>query len=109
MKDPAGPIQSDVPRPGLTPLDLAYDLLSRIERGNRYVRTRKDQFRVRSSVLKIISLMMSVTATIILGLQNLSFWPGLAFSLVALVTAVNTPRAILRVALALGTHGGDAV
>jgi len=87
MTDRAEPIQSDVPRPGLAPLDLAYDLL---ERGNLYARTRKNRFRVRSSALKIISLVMSATATIILGLQNLSFWPGLAFSLVALVTAVNT-------------------
>lgn len=90
MKNPAEPIQSDVPRPGLAPLDLAYDLISRIERGNLYARTRKNRFRTRSSAVKIGSLAMSATATIILGLQNLSFWPGLAFSLIALVTVVNT-------------------
>lgn len=33
---------------------------------------------------------MSVTSTIILGLQPLNLWTGLAFSLVALTTVVNT-------------------
>jgi hypothetical protein len=33
---------------------------------------------------------LTVTSTIILGLQKLNFWTGIAFSLVAVVTAINT-------------------
>lgn len=36
------------------------------------------------------SLILPVTSTIILGLQQLNLWTGIAFSLVAIVTAVNT-------------------
>ena len=89
MKDPAEPIQSDVPRPGLTSLELARDLLSRIERGNEYARTRKKRFRSRSSAVRVGSLAISSTSTIILGLQQLNFWTGIAFSLVTVVTVVN--------------------
>jgi len=42
-----------------------------------------------SSATKVLSLLMSGAATIILGLQNLTFWAGLGFSLVALTTVVN--------------------
>lgn len=89
MKGPAEPIQSDVPRPRLTSLELAQDLLSRIERGNIYARTRKKRFRSRSSAVRVGSLALSSTSTIILGLQNLDFWTGIAFSLVTVVTVVN--------------------
>lgn len=37
-----------------------------------------------------MSLALTVTSTIILGLQELNVWTGIAFSLVAIVTAVNT-------------------
>jgi hypothetical protein len=36
------------------------------------------------------SLILTVTSTIILGLQQLNVWTGIAFSLVAVVTSVNT-------------------
>lgn len=36
------------------------------------------------------SLILSVASTIILGLQKLNLWTGIAFSLVAVVTVVNT-------------------
>jgi hypothetical protein len=38
---------------------------------------------------KILFLVLSGAATIILGLQNLTLWAGLGFSLVALTTVVN--------------------
>jgi hypothetical protein len=38
---------------------------------------------------KVLSLSLSGTATIILGLQNLTFWAGLGFALVAITTIVN--------------------
>lgn len=79
-----------MPRPGLTPAELAQDLVARLEQGNAYARSRKNRFRSRSSAVKMISLALTVTSTIILGLQKLNVWTGIAFSLVAVVTAVNT-------------------
>jgi Protein of unknown function (DUF4231) len=89
MLNPGEPIQSDVPVPGLTPPELALDILSRIERGNTYARSRKRRFRARSSAIRVVSLILSVTSTIILGLQTLNAWTGAAFALVAVVTTVN--------------------
>jgi hypothetical protein len=79
-----------MPRPGLTPLELAQDLAARIEQGNAYARSRKNRFRSSSSAVKMLSLILTVTSTIILGLQDLNVWTGIAFALVAVVTAVNT-------------------
>jgi Protein of unknown function (DUF4231) len=90
MGKPDQPIQSDVPSPGLTPLELAQDLLSRIEQGNRYARSKKRQFRYSSSTVRLISLLLAVTSTIILGLQQLNVWTGTAFALIAIVTTVNS-------------------
>lgn len=84
------PIQSELPDPGLPPLDLARDVLARIERGNEYARRRKRVFRQSSTVVKSLGLGMSAVSTIILGLQNLNFWTGIGFVLVALLTVVNT-------------------
>ena len=77
-------------KPGLTTSELAQDLLARIERGNAYARSRKNRFRSSSSAVRIVSLALTVASTIILGLQDLNAWTGTAFSLVAIVTAVNT-------------------
>ncbi|MFI9009382.1 SLATT domain-containing protein [Actinosynnema sp. NPDC053489] len=71
---------------GLTPHELALDLLERVEGARRFGRSRKEGFRRRSVALKVSLLAMSATATIILGWQDLDFWTGLAFSLVALST-----------------------
>jgi hypothetical protein len=38
----------------------------------------------------VTSLAFSAASTVILGLQDLDFWTGLGFALIALVTAVNT-------------------
>ncbi|WP_370944642.1 SLATT domain-containing protein [Amycolatopsis sp. cg5] len=83
------PIQSDLPKPGLTPAELAQDILSRIEKGNEYARDRKGRFRRRSVLVKLLTLALSATSTIILGLQNLDGWTGTAFALVAVVTVVS--------------------
>ncbi len=82
------PIRSDVPAPGLTALELAMDLVSRIERGHAYARVKKRRFRASSSWLKLVVLGLSATSTIILGLQDLDFWTGLAFALVAVTTVL---------------------
>jgi hypothetical protein len=83
------PIQSAVPDPGLSSLELAQDVLARIERANEYARSRKHRFRRRSSAVRVGVLAMSATSTIILGWQTLNVWTGLAFSLVALTTVVS--------------------
>ena len=88
--DKGEPIQSHIPSPGLTPLELAQDLLSRIDHGNKYARSKKHRFRSSSSAVRVISLLLTVSATIILGLQTLNVWTGIAFSLIAVVTTVNS-------------------
>ena len=89
MPNPGESIQSDLPALGLAPPELALDILSRIERGNTYARSRKRRFRARSSGVRIASLALSVTSTIVLGLQTLNAWTGVAFALIAVVTTVN--------------------
>lgn len=74
---------------GVTPYQGLLELKKWIAVAIDYTRTRKNQFRFGASAVKLLSLVLSAAATIILGLQNLSFWAGLAFSLVALGTVVN--------------------
>jgi hypothetical protein len=83
------PVPPEVPPAGLSPHELALDVLARIDRANDYARSRKRRFRSSSSVVMIVSLTLSVTSTIILGLQDLDGWAGVAFALVAVVTTVN--------------------
>ncbi|MFD0277588.1 DUF4231 domain-containing protein [Kitasatospora sp. NPDC127111] len=74
---------------GLAPADTAGHLLEKIREGNGYARTRKKRFRRASSALKVLTLSLSAASTIILGLQDLDFWAGLGFALVALVTLLG--------------------
>jgi len=90
MSNSDQPIQSAVPEPGLTSLELAQDLQSRIERGNEYADSKKRRFRRSSSTVRLVSLLLTVASTIILGLQDLNAWTGTAFALIAIVTAVNS-------------------
>jgi hypothetical protein len=71
---------------GLSPHELALDLLDRIDRAREYARTRAARFSRRATALKVGLLTASATATIILGWQDLDFWTGLAFSLMAVTT-----------------------
>jgi hypothetical protein len=64
-------------------------LRDRVSNSNSYARARKARFRLLSSTTKVLSLVLSGASTIILGLQDLNFWAGLAFSLVALTTIVE--------------------
>jgi len=89
MKRSRKPIQSAPPKPGLGPLELAQDVLARIEMGNEYARSRKNRFRLRATGIRLLALIFSATSTIILGLQNLDGWTGTAFALVALVTVAS--------------------
>jgi hypothetical protein len=51
--------------------------------------SREKRFSLLSSGVKVLSLTISASATIILGLQDLSLWAALGFSLVALLTVIN--------------------
>jgi hypothetical protein len=74
---------------GLAPVETAGHLLEKIRQGNAYARRKKKHFRLASSALKVLTLSLSAASTIILGLQNLNFWAGLAFALVAVVTLLG--------------------
>jgi len=71
---------------GLTPAETAALLLDKIRQGIGYARGRKQQFRRRASVIKMLLLALSAGSTIILGLH---IWANLAFALVALVTVLG--------------------
>ncbi|WP_235921620.1 SLATT domain-containing protein [Lentzea tibetensis] len=79
---------SDLPT-GLTPLELAKLVLTRIEDANGYAKVRKQRFRWKSVAVRVSVLVMTAASTIILGLQNLNPWTGTAFSLVAIATVVG--------------------
>ncbi|WJV44553.1 DUF4231 domain-containing protein [Streptomyces flavofungini] len=74
---------------GLSPEETAVLLLSKIRRGDAYADRRKQQFRRLASVIKMLTLALSAASTIILGLQSLNTWAGLAFALVALGTLLG--------------------
>ncbi|MGW2377585.1 MULTISPECIES: SLATT domain-containing protein [Kitasatospora] len=73
------------PGVGLTPTQTAALLLDKIRRGHDYARGKKEQFRRRASVIKMLTLALSAASTILLGLHR---WTDLAFASVALVTAL---------------------
>lgn len=79
-----GPLQV-----GLAPLELAIMLDAWIESSISYSQSKRTRFRITSSLLKIATLALSAATTIILGLQDLDFWPSVGFILVALVTIVS--------------------
>ncbi|TQF06823.1 DUF4231 domain-containing protein [Kitasatospora acidiphila] len=74
---------------GLAPMETAGHLLEKIQQGSTYARSKKKRFRLASSALKVLTLSLSAASTIILGLQSLNFWAGLAFALVAVVTLLG--------------------
>jgi hypothetical protein len=82
-------IQSAPPKPGSSPLELAEDLLARIEEGNRYARSRKGRFRLRAVIVKVLTVALSAASTVILGLRDLDPLTGTAFALVTVVTVVS--------------------
>ena len=74
---------------GLSPEEVAALLLGKIRGGDGYADRRKQQFRRLASVIKMVTLTLSAASTIILGLQSLNTWAGLAFALVALGTLLG--------------------
>ncbi|MFC3346648.1 DUF4231 domain-containing protein [Streptomyces echinoruber] len=71
---------------GLAPVEAAGRLLEKVRHGKEYARRKKRRFRRASSIVRLLTLSLSAASTIILGLQNLNAWAGLAFALMALVT-----------------------
>ncbi|MFD7555401.1 SLATT domain-containing protein [Streptomyces sp. NPDC059835] len=74
---------------GLSPTETAVLLLEKIREGNAYARSRKKRFSRSASLTKVATLALSAASTVILGLQNLNAWTGLALACVALVTLLG--------------------
>src|ERR1039457_6776464 len=81
--------KGQIPESALAPHQVAVRLQGQIADGITWARRRKAKFRRSASAIRMLSLMLAVGSTIILGLQHLNFWTGLAFSLVAVGTLVN--------------------
>ncbi|MFF3684467.1 SLATT domain-containing protein [Streptomyces sp. NPDC002187] len=64
-------------------------MLDKIRQGNGYARGREKQFARSASVTKVATLGLSAASTVILGLQNLNAWAGLALACVALGTLLG--------------------
>lgn len=73
----------------LSPHDVALQLEAQINDAISYAQSRKRRFSRSASAIRLLSLALSVGATLTLGLQQLNFWTGLAFSLVTITTLVN--------------------
>ncbi|MFD0381164.1 SLATT domain-containing protein [Streptomyces sp. NPDC127112] len=74
---------------GLSPGDTAALLLAKIREGNVYARARKRRFGRSAAAVKVTALVLSAASTVVLGLQNLNAWTGLALACVALVTLLG--------------------
>ncbi|MGW7067182.1 DUF4231 domain-containing protein [Streptomyces sp. NPDC054855] len=74
---------------GLSPREAAALLLDKIRQGSGYARSKKKRFGRSASVIKVATLVLSASSTVILGLQNLNAWAGLALACMALVTLLG--------------------
>ena len=81
--------EGQVPGSALAPHQVAVPLQGQVSDGITWARRRKAKFRRSASGIRILSLVLAVASTIILGLQQLNFWTGLAFSFVAVGTLVS--------------------
>jgi hypothetical protein len=81
--------KGQLPENAVAPQQVALRLQGQIADGITWARRRKAKFRRSASAIRMLSLILAVASTIILGLQHLNFWTGLAFSLVAVGTLVN--------------------
>ena len=78
-----------IERTRLSPDELLAWLQARIAEALSYTRIRRRRFRRGSVAVRLLSLLLSGASTVILGLQNLTFWASLAFSLVAVTTVLS--------------------
>ncbi|MEU5209826.1 hypothetical protein [Streptomyces sp. NPDC020742] len=77
------------PGVGPSPREAAAFLLDKIRQGSGYARGKKKRFGRSAAVTKVTMLALSAASTVILGLQNLNAWAGLALACVALVTLLG--------------------
>ncbi|MEW1633123.1 SLATT domain-containing protein [Streptomyces sp. NPDC093801] len=77
------------PATHLGPSGTAALLLDKIRQGNDYARSRKKRFGRGATATKVAALVLSAASTVVLGLQNLNAWTGLALACVALVTLLG--------------------
>ncbi len=68
------------------PAALTDHIMSQIDAAVRYTRRRRSRFGRFATVTHLSTLTLSATSTVILGLQELTLWASIAFSLVALTT-----------------------
>jgi len=82
-------VEVTIERTRLSPDELLTWLQARIAEALSYTRIRRRRFRRGSIAVRLLSLLLSGASTVILGLQNLTFWASLAFSLVAVTTVLS--------------------
>src|SRR5260370_29929931 len=69
--------EGQVPGSALAPHQVAARLQDQVADGITWARRRKAKFRRSAAAIRIVSLVLAVTSTIILDLQQLNFWTGL--------------------------------
>jgi hypothetical protein len=82
-------VEVTIERTRMSPDELLSWLQVRIAEALSYTRIRRRRFRRGSIAVRLLSLLLSGASTVILGLQNLTFWASLAFSLVAVTTVLG--------------------
>jgi hypothetical protein len=73
----------------LKPADVARLLRDWTTSATAYARARRKRFTVASTIVRLVGLGLIASSTIILGLQNLEFWPSVGFVTLALATFVT--------------------
>ncbi|MFF4911318.1 SLATT domain-containing protein [Streptomyces sp. NPDC001260] len=77
------------PPAGLPPSELARWVQGQLTTWIEWSRSHRRRFRRSASLVKSLSFALSVTSTVVLGLQDLNFWASLAFSLGAAGAAIG--------------------
>ena len=75
---------------GLSPLELAEELNRWIVEALAWSRRQRRRAQAAASLIKLGSLLLAAASTIILGIQDLDFWTGIGFALVATATVLGT-------------------
>ena len=75
---------------GVAPTALAVLVRERLYADRDYARLRRSEWRQKSSFAYGSTLALSATATVILGLSDLDFWPSIGFCLTALLGPISS-------------------